>query len=242
MTLRKSHLLIIALLVISGISGFLFYVNFISGGKLEVSLNGDEVKVRPQFEEYFEDAERFLKNKKPFPYLVALDGSGNILGVIVETHDLVPDEVGYNGPIKMVLAVNLKGKISGLDVLEHNEDMAYVEGFTEDWYLNRYIGKTADDDITIESGGDIDSITQATLTCSTVARIVYRSLDKITSEILKAGIAQPDPEKPDLEVPVLNVEQRNKAVRTARLKRIQEELKKGNLRMKEAKYYEVLRE
>ncbi len=85
------------------------------------------------------------------------------------TTEVVPDESwGYRDQIATLVGIDAKGKITGVKVLSEFESPRYTKELLADgsWFLTQFEEKDAGDNCILE--GDIDAITGATITSSTV--------------------------------------------------------------------------
>lgn len=85
------------------------------------------------------------------------------------TTEVVPDESwGYRDQIATLVGIDAKGKITGVKVLSEFESPRYTKGLLADgsWFPTQFEEKDAGDNFILE--GDIDAITGATITSSTV--------------------------------------------------------------------------
>src|SRR5207253_10307461 len=73
----------------------------------------------------FPDATSFSpKQTTPLPHFIAYTGSGasrTIAGYVFWTTEIEPLERGYDGPIKMLVGLDIKGYLTGVLVVEHHE-------------------------------------------------------------------------------------------------------------------------
>jgi electron transport complex protein RnfG len=94
---------------------------------------------------------------------------------------------GYNGPIQLIVGVDLNGVIMGVEVIEHSETPglgARVKeikpGEKQPWFLRQFIGKNASE---AEVNKNIDAITGATIS----SRAVTETVNKAVTEFLKSN-------------------------------------------------------
>ena len=94
---------------------------------------------------------------------------------------------GYNGHIRMIVGIDTKGVISGIEVLEQSETPGLGDrirevypGEKEPWFLRQFKGKLA---ATVMLNKDIDAITGATISSKAVTNAVRDTvkdfLDKV---------------------------------------------------------------
>lgn len=140
------------------------------------------------------DAEVFSKKEGNPPHYKAY--KDRLIGICYATTDIVPEERGYSGPIKMMVGIDLSGKITGIEVLSHTETPSYVYALSEPWFKEQFKGKDIRDKLRI--GDDLDGITRATITSEAVSRAVKKSAAKIATSILNIKIPQEEVIVPSL--------------------------------------------
>jgi Na+-translocating ferredoxin:NAD+ oxidoreductase RnfG subunit len=101
--------------------------------------------------------------------------------VAFNTHDIVPSIRGYAGPIKLLLALNKKGEITGIKILAHKETRNYVHYMVSPGYLGQFLGKSVSDPFEIDR--DIDAISRATESVEALAKTVKESSRTIASGV-----------------------------------------------------------
>lgn len=106
--------------------------------------------------------------------------------VAFNTYDVAPSIRGYAGPIKLLLALNPDGHITGIKILEHRETKNYIHYLETPGYLSRFIGKLVTDPF--EVGQDIDGITRATVSVEALAKTVKTSSRAVATDILGMNI------------------------------------------------------
>jgi electron transport complex protein RnfG len=90
---------------------------------------------------------------------------------------------GFSGPVKIIVGIDTKGVITGIEVLSHLETPGLGARITENFFLNEFKGKQLGDEIKIKrDGGDIDAITGATVSARAVSEGVEAALTLFFSE------------------------------------------------------------
>lgn len=112
---------------------------------------------------------------------------------------VAPD--GYGGPIHLLMAVHVDGRIAGVRVTRHSETPGLgdpIEARRSDWihdFEGRQLGEEPDEKWAVEAdGGDFDQFTGATITPRAVVRAVRRGL-----VYFEANRELIFPDDPDLE-------------------------------------------
>ena len=132
-----------------------------------------QVALKFLFPKAHEFEERKLDN---IVFFIPKSERGEILGVIVPTET----NKGYGGTIKMLVGVDLEGRIVKLKVTEHHETPGLGSKATEDdsAFLKSFIGRSLEDTKfkVKKDGGDIDAVTSATITSRAICDAVERGL------------------------------------------------------------------
>jgi Na+-translocating ferredoxin:NAD+ oxidoreductase subunit G len=97
-------------------------------------------------------------------------------------HTIAPD--GYRGPIEMLVAIGVDGRLLGVQVVRHDETPGLGDAFENrhsDW-LPKFRGRSLDDPpqqrwAVRADGGDFDAFTGATITPRAIVKSVRRALE-----------------------------------------------------------------
>lgn len=113
--------------------------------------------------------------------LTAYRARRNGVPVAVILTAVAPD--GYNGPIRLLVAINRDATVAGVRIIEHDETPGLgdaIEADRSDWihgFRGRSLGDPPRADWTVRTeGGAFDRITGATITPRAVVRAVARTL------------------------------------------------------------------
>lgn len=109
------------------------------------------------------------------------------------TYDVVPAIRGYAGSIKVLVALNNKGDITGIKIIEHKETENYVHYMLGREYLRQFLGKNVNDPF--EPGKDIDAISRATESVEALAKTVRKSSRKIAARVYGLKVTGEEREK-----------------------------------------------
>jgi transcriptional regulator of nitric oxide reductase len=111
------------------------------------------------------------------------DGAGGekVAGVAFLTTDLEPLERGYHGPIKILVGMQMNGKLAGIVVLENQEPYGY---FSVDVpaFAAQFVGKDIRDPFKV--GQDVDAVSRASITINSAARAIRNSARRMASQVL----------------------------------------------------------
>jgi electron transport complex protein RnfG len=97
-------------------------------------------------------------------------------------HTVAPD--GYRGPIELLVAIDVEGRLLGVEVLRHQETPGLGDQFrnrNSDW-LPKFRGRSLDDPpqqrwAVRNDGGEFDAFTGATITPRAIVKAVRRALE-----------------------------------------------------------------
>jgi electron transport complex protein RnfG len=99
---------------------------------------------------------------------------------------------GYAGPVEVIVGIDSKGIIMGIEILNHRETPGLGSRITENLFLNRFKGRELGNEIKLRAdGGDIDAITGATISSRAVSEGVEAALTLFSAEkneVLKGQI------------------------------------------------------
>jgi NosR/NirI family transcriptional regulator, nitrous oxide reductase regulator len=152
-----------------------------------VGLARDNVVTTPEFERVFPTANRFEKINDLTYAAYASDYIGTPLGYVA-----LGESYGYGGLMKVAVAVDLQGNVTGLEIVEDSESpewltMVYLSGFIES-----LIGKSYQDPFKL--GEDIDGVTGATYSSGAIAGSVLQASRTLAK--LDLGFALPEETAP----------------------------------------------
>ena len=170
--------------------------------------------IQIELQDIMPEAGVFKKATEPFLYYEAYK-KDKLIGHCFYTTDVAPEEQGFSGPIKILVALDQRRDIENLKVLSHNETPEYADGITKGGFLDQFKGKGAKNKFIV--GEDIDAVTNATISSKAVSNILKRCILKM-QQVLGGGVEE---EVEDEIMP---------------------ELKEVGLEPREAEYYKVLDE
>ena len=108
---------------------------------------------------------------------------------------------GYSGPIRLLLGIEMDGRVTGLRILEHRETPGLgdqIESDKSDWveqFRGRSLGDPAIDGWRIKrDGGEFDQLTGATVTPRAVIQAVRETLVYFSDNKQRVFSMQQDPE------------------------------------------------
>ena len=107
-----------------------------------------------------------------------------LVGFAFWTTELEPLERGYDGPIRILVGMDLQGILSGIVVMAHTEPFGY---FSIDLpkFPAGFKGKNIRDPFKV--GADVDAVSRATITITSAARSVRNSARRVARQLLAPG-------------------------------------------------------
>jgi len=141
-------------------------------------------RLTAQLQRLFPDAASFSSRTGSPPHFEAYAGSQDrrILGFAFWTTDLDPLERGYDGPIKILVGLDMRGTITGVVVADHHEPYGYFSVDTPE-FASQFKGKSVRDRFQV--GADVDAISRATLTVTSATRAIRNSSRRIASSLIR---------------------------------------------------------
>jgi transcriptional regulator of nitric oxide reductase len=114
------------------------------------------------------------------PHFKAYMGQ-TMIGLAFWTTELEPLERGYDGPISILVGMDMKGLLTGVVVTAHKEPYG---DFSVDppAFAAQFRGKNIRDPFTV--GKDIDAVSRATVTITSASRAIRRSSRRVATALL----------------------------------------------------------
>ena len=112
----------------------------------------------------------------------ALDTSARVLrGFVFWTTELEPLERGYDGPIKMLIGMDVTGRLTRVLVVDHHEPYGNFSVDTPE-FAAQFEGKSIRDAFRV--GTDVDAVSRATISVTSAARVIKNSARRIAKQFL----------------------------------------------------------
>jgi len=140
-------------------------------------------------ERLFPTATTFSPKQSSPPHFKALrtDASGQqtLLGIAFWTTEIEPLERGYDGPIKILVGMNLQGILTGVVVAEHHEPYGYFS-VDRNQFAAQFVGKDIRDPFQV--GADVDAVSRASISIASATRAIRNSARRVARQLLTAPI------------------------------------------------------
>ena len=121
------------------------------------------------------EADRFTHRQGQPPVFEAyqIDSSTEqetLAGYVFLTSDMPPEQMGFNGPIEVLVGMDLRGVLTGIVVVRYRESLQSSRGdfLATDGFQEQFAGKSIVDAFQVRR--DVDGITGATITVDAMSR------------------------------------------------------------------------
>jgi transcriptional regulator of nitric oxide reductase len=143
-------------------------------------------KIEEQLKYLFPEATQFSDKLGSPPHYEAYaareaGSEPELIGIAFWTTELEPLERGYDGPIKMLVGMDLGGKLTRIIVTDHREPYGYFSVETPE-FAAQFEGKDIRD--RFRYGDDIDAISRATVSVTSASRAVRNSARRAARALL----------------------------------------------------------
>jgi len=141
-----------------------------------------------QLQQVFPEADSFSPKQGQPPVYRAFahtDGAEpEVIGYVFETPDLPPEEIGYSAPIEVLVGLDLRGNLTGIEFLYYRESYKSIRGdfLNTERFPDQFEDKNLADGFRV--GRDIDGVSRATITSWAVARGVRNAARRIAQAYL----------------------------------------------------------
>ena len=138
-------------------------------------------------QQVFPGATAFSKRQtNPLPHFIAYSnesGSEAVAGYVFRTIELQPNERGYDGPIEMLVGMDLNGKLTGVLVTEQHEPYGYFSvGLPS--FARQFKGKDIRDPFKV--GADVVAVSRASISINSASRAIRNSARLAARALLPA--------------------------------------------------------
>jgi NosR/NirI family transcriptional regulator, nitrous oxide reductase regulator len=137
--------------------------------------------VRSQLMRVFVEADGFAAVGGPLPHFEAFESPDGFAGYAVWTTEVVPNERGYDGPIKILVGVNAKGILTGIHVSQHHEPYGYFSIDTPA-FAAQFKGKSVRDQF--RPGEDVFAVSRASISVGSATRAIRDSARRVARQFL----------------------------------------------------------
>lgn len=143
-----------------------------------------DARTQGQLKRLFPKANAFsVKGGEPPHFKALIDGAGGAqtVGYAFWTTEVEPLERAYDGPIRMLVGMDTKGILTGIIVVEHHEPYGYFS-IQPTEFAAQFKGKDIRKPFRV--GGDVDAVSQATISITSATRAIRNSAIRIARAFL----------------------------------------------------------
>ena len=137
--------------------------------------------LQEQLARLFPKAASFSPKEGSPPHFKARAANGDTIGFAFWTTELEPLERGYDGPIQVLVGVDLDAELTGVIVVRHHEPYGYFSVDTPE-YAEQFVRKSVRDRFRV--GADVDAVATATITVRSATRAVRNGARRIARQFL----------------------------------------------------------
>ena len=136
-------------------------------------------------------ADHFSDKDGQPPVFKAYKGDTQV-GFAFLTSDLPPEEMGYSGPIQVLVGLDMKGSITGVSVLDYRESLRSSRGdfLRSSRFQGQFAGKGVADPFRVRV--DVEGISGATISVSAMARGIRNSARRVATTYLASRFKVPE--------------------------------------------------
>ena len=123
-------------------------------------------------------------------------GSEALVGYVLLTSDLPPEPVGFNGPVRVLVGMDLEGRLTGIRVIEYWESLRSSRGdfLARPGFQSSFSGKHVTEPFRVRR--DVDAITGATITVAAMAAGIRNAARRVVIAYL-TGSGPPGEAEPE---------------------------------------------
>ena len=161
----------------------------VAGGSLIVAGQAPpEGRLLTQLKQIFPSATAFSPKEGQPPHFTvyvndARSGARTPAGFAFWTTELEPLERAYDGPIKILVGMDMKGVLSGIIVVDHHEPYGNFS-IEPPQFAAQFKGKNIRDAFKV--GTDIDAVSRASISITSATRAIRNSARRIARQLLTA--------------------------------------------------------
>jgi transcriptional regulator of nitric oxide reductase len=155
---------------------------------LEAAQAGRTLDLQAMQRAVFPRAVAFSPKEGDLPHYKAfLDDKTRLGGLVFWTTDIEPLERGYDGPIKMLVGMDINGVLTGVVVADHHEPYGNFS-VDEPRFAAQFKGKNIRDPFKV--GGDVYAVSRATISISSATRAVRNGARRLARQLLTPPAAR----------------------------------------------------
>jgi electron transport complex protein RnfG len=164
------------LFIISAVAcAVLAFVNHITGPMIS---NNQSLAEQTARQEVLPEAVRFESVEGEVSYYIGVDEESNIVG-----YTFIAEKTGYSGPIQTMVGIDPEFKITQIKVISQTETPGLGAKAIESEFSDQFKGKRQEELLVQKDGGDIISITGATITSRAVTQSLAEVIKGVSEKV-----------------------------------------------------------
>ena len=158
----------------------------IGGSLIAAAGQPPQGRLQAQLKQLFPSASSFSSKEGPLPHFKAYtndsrSGPQTLAGFAFWTTELEPLERAYDGPIKILVGMDLKGILTGIIVTDHHEPYGNFS-IEPPQFAAQFKRKNIRDPFKV--GSDIDAVSRASISITSASRAVRNSARRMARQFL----------------------------------------------------------
>ena len=111
-------------------------------------------------------------------------GEQQLVGYLFETPDLPPEEMGYSSTVHSLVALDLEGTVTGIEIIQYREAYRSIRGdfLNSERFPNQFFDKHLSEEFRV--GRDIDGVSRATISSWAVSRGIRNAARRVAQAYL----------------------------------------------------------
>ncbi len=106
-------------------------------------------------------------------------GEQELAGYLFETPDVPPEEMGYSSTVHSLVAMDLEGTVTGIEIIQYREAYRSIRGdfLNSERFPNQFFNKHLSEEFRV--GRDIDGVSRATISSWAVSRGIRNAARRV---------------------------------------------------------------
>jgi len=106
-------------------------------------------------------------------------GEQELAGYLFETPDVPPEEMGYSSTVHSLVAMDLEGTVTGIEIIQYREAYRSIRGdfLNSERFPNQFFNKHLSEEFQV--GRDIDGVSRATISSWAVSRGIRNAARRV---------------------------------------------------------------
>ena len=106
-------------------------------------------------------------------------GGQELVGYVFETPDVPPEEMGYSSTVHSLIALDLEGTVTGIEIIQYREAYRSIRGdfLNSERFPNQFFNKHLSEEFRV--GRDVDGVSRATISSWAVARGIRNAARRV---------------------------------------------------------------